>query len=102
VSWKRGLFRVWVVSSVIWLMFIGWLAYSARSAASLQQACFDARIAKADSDPYDCFDDPYLFSDLIPLSSHVAQWVLIVIGPIIGTLLLGYVIAWVIAGFKRA
>jgi hypothetical protein len=103
VNWKQGLLRIWVVGSSLWAIFAAWLAYSTRSAAASQQDCFEAHKANpALGNPFGCFDGKALsFDDLIPLTSFAKPYVALAIGPIFGALLLGFLVAWIIDGFKR-
>jgi hypothetical protein len=103
MNWKQGLLRIWVVGSSLWAIFVAWLAHSTRSAAASQQDCFEAHKANPTlGNPFDCFDGNALsFDDLIPLTSFAKPYVALAIGPIFGALLLGFLVAWVIDGFKR-
>jgi hypothetical protein len=102
MNWKRGLIRVWIVGSIAWALFVAWLAYSARSGAFTQEACFKAHEANpALGNPFDCFDSGHYFDDLIPLSSFIERYIAIALAPSLAALLLGFVIAWVAAGFKH-
>jgi hypothetical protein len=103
MNWKHGLFRLWVVSSVSWATFVGWLAYSERTAAFAHAGCAEARHANpALGSPSDCFvGNSHFFDDLIPLSSFIGRYVPIALGPILATLIIGLAGAWIAAGFRR-
>ena len=107
MSWRRGLLRLWLLVSVLWIGVVGWIAYYGavvpRQAAAAQVACFEAR--KVDStlgNPFDCFDGASSkFADLVPWSSDIMKYGTWAIAPVFATLLLGLSIAWVLAGFRR-
>jgi hypothetical protein len=108
MNWTRGLIRLWLVVSILWISVVGWLAYLGgvvpRIAAAKQQACFEAR--KADprlGNVFDCFDgggSP--FADLVPWSNDIftyGGWAFI---PPLVLLFIGILIKWVMAGFRHA
>lgn len=106
MNWTRGLVRLWLVASILWAALVGWIAYESavvpRLAAANQESCFQSR--KADStlgNPFDCFDSGGMsFADLVPRSTDIvtySAWVLI---PPLALLFLGFMIKWVLAGFR--
>jgi hypothetical protein len=74
VNWQRGLFRLWLMASVCWIGFVGWIAY---------------------------LEFEHYFDDLIPVRGGVADYAARIIVPILSTLVLGLMAAWVSAGFGR-
>ena len=103
MNWGRGLFRLWVICSALWAIFVAWMAYSARAAAATQAACLETRKARPElGNPFDCLGGKGLsFDDLLPLTSFAKPYVVLAAGPIFGTLLLGFLVTWIIDGFKR-
>jgi hypothetical protein len=106
MSWRRGLLRLWLLISAIWIGLVAWIAYYnavvPRQAAAAYNACFEAR--KADStlgNPFGCFDGASPFADLVPWSSDIIKYGTWAFAPVIATLVLGFSIAWVLAGFRR-
>jgi hypothetical protein len=104
MSWRRGLLRLWLLGSALWVGVVAWIAYYSvvvpRQAAA---TCFETR--KADStlgNPFDCFDSASPFADLIPWSSDIMKYGTWAFAPVVATLVLGLSIAWVLAGFRRA
>jgi hypothetical protein len=100
-------FRFWLASSIFWAVIAGWIVYdrhaTALTRAAEQQVCVDQR--KRDpklGNPFDCFNgSPLEFDDLLPWQWHFKQFVILLVPPIGGTLLLGAVVLWVGAGFRR-
>ena len=117
MNWRRGLLRVWAVGMVLWLAGFGYLTGGGEIAhAALtgfpstpltsypggSDQCFkDHQGGRPGSNPFDCFDD---MIPMRPSQHEAAIWLeslaLVGLGPPLLTLLLGFVIAWALAGFK--
>jgi len=105
MNWKLGFFRIWIVASVCWAVFVGWLFYAAviapRSLAAAQDACIEARRAEpALGNPFDCFAKGLNFDYVIPIGPFVAKYLALAVGPMVGAFLLWFVGAWIVAGFN--
>jgi hypothetical protein len=103
MNWRIGLARVWTVGSASWAILVGWLAHHTRSISSAADACSAARVSnRALGNPFDCFsaivNSTYsMFAHQIPLPRFIANYVAVVVGPILAALALGLVVAWVLA-----
>jgi hypothetical protein len=110
MNWRIGLIRVWTVGSASWAILVAWLAHHTRSISSAADACSAARVSnRALGNPFDCFDHisaivnstHSIFAHQIPLPRFIANYLAVVVGPILAALALGLVVAWVLAGFKH-
>jgi hypothetical protein len=106
MNWRIGLIRVWTVGSASWAILVAWLAHHTRSISSAADACSAARVSnRALGNPFDCFDhisaivnNTYsMFAHQIPLPRFIANYLVVVVGPILAALALGLVVAWVLA-----
>lgn len=106
MNWKLGFFRIWIVASICWVSFVGWLFYNAtvvsRRITATQQACVDDRRADPSlGNVFDCFDKGIRFDDLTTFGSVVTKYLALAVGPMFGALVLWFVAAWIVAGFNR-
>ena len=104
MKWRTGLFGVWTVGSASWAIFVGWLASHTRSITSAADACFAARGASracADNIGAVVISTYSIFAHQIPLPRFIANYLAVVVGPILAALALGFVVAWVLGGFKH-
>jgi hypothetical protein len=106
MNWRAGMFRVWIVASILWIGAASWAAYEKiavpRQIAAQQQACADERKANTKlGNPFDCFDGAVMFDDLIPLGPQILRYAAIAIGPPLCILVFWFIGAWVAAGFSR-
>jgi hypothetical protein len=85
MNWKSGLFRVWLVISVCWMIFAALVTYFDVVVPNLQQTacsaktCADMRLAHPELGNYfDCFDPPLrknVFDDIVrPWDGPVYGW----------------------------
>jgi transposase len=51
--------------------------------------------------PFHCFDGGMEFDDLIPLSSRLREFAVLVLPPVLGSLVIGAALLWIAAGFKH-
>jgi hypothetical protein len=63
VNWRRGLFRVWLVLSLVWITFSSLIAYS-----DLESIRFRAVQRKCEATPLPKLQTPYRQEDLEPLT----------------------------------
>jgi hypothetical protein len=116
MNWRRGLLRLWLVTSLGWIVLVGHLAHTGwwlpRQTAFDQTACADARHANPSlGNPFDCFDPPspsapsgtlqFVRIDSPPPMSALVKYAALALLPILAALALGAIIAWIIAGFRR-
>jgi len=110
MNWRTGLIRVWTVGSASWAIIVGWLAHHTRSISSAADVCSAARVAnRALGNPFDCFDhfsaivnSVYsIFDHQIALPRFLANYLAVVLGPILAALALGLVVVWVLDGFTH-
>jgi hypothetical protein len=100
MNWQRGLLRLWLVASLLWIGFLSWIGYQRYVVLS----CFDRRKAHpALGNPFDCipatgFPD---FDYLLPGSARVYDFVVMAFVPIMVTLIVGMIVAWIAMGFRR-
>src|SRR5690349_6030978 len=77
LNWRRGMFRLWLVFSIAWVLLIAWIGYEniviPRQLAAQANPCADARRADPKlGKPLDCFAGQNMFADLIPVGPEVA------------------------------
>ena len=107
MNWRRGIFRAWIVASVLWICAVTWIAYArfynARSSEISEKNCADTRRANpALGNPYDCFvTRPNMFDDLIPFDGWVWMYAPMAFGPPIGAAALCILCGWIASGFAR-
>ena len=106
MNWRRGLIRLWLLVSVLWVGFVASIAYYGavvpRQAAAAQAGCFEARKLDGNlGNPFGCFDDASPFADLIPWSSDLFKYGALAFAPVVTMLVLGLSIGWILAGFRR-
>jgi hypothetical protein len=77
MNWRRGLFRLWVIVSVVWATLAVYTKYVDCSWYGPQVLCFDDLL-------------PYQFDDRV-------AWI---VGPPLAVLLIGLGIVWCIQGFR--
>jgi hypothetical protein len=108
MSWRRGLFRLWLVVSLLWIGSIAWETYEnvfvPRRSAAAAAACAETRAAnKSLGNPWDCYAGLKggMFEDLTQVQPILIQRTMVAIGPPLGLLLFGMIVGWVLAGFRR-
>jgi len=109
MNWRRGLFRFWLVVSLIWIGLVGWYTYET-DIAQRQWAAKAAECAQHRSknsglgNPFDCYDGNVrgMFADLIPLEQILMRGAVVAVGPPLAVLFAGLIGGWVLAGFRRS
>jgi hypothetical protein len=84
MSWQRGLFRLWLVGSILWICVVVWIAYDRISTVVRLRAAPD----------YTPFGTPR------PISAFVWDYSLYALVPVLGSLALGLAVAWITTGFR--
>ena len=103
MNWRRGLFRLWIAASILWVGAVGWSVYDRVERARAESSCATQRIANpALGNTSDCFSGDLTFDHLIPLSGLLSEYALIALGPVVGALVLGMAGIWVVTGFKKS
>jgi hypothetical protein len=100
VSWRRGFFRLWLVSSLLWVSLLAWIGYQ----RFVQLSCFDARKATPSlGNPYECLPSTGYpdFDYLLPNTATVIDFVAMALAPTVCVLIAGLIAAWIAAGFGR-
>ncbi len=95
MNWKQGFLRIWIVASVCWAAFVGWLFYNAtvvsQRLAAVQSACVEDRRADPSlGNVFDCFEKGMRIDDL---TTSLA------VGPMVGAVVIWFVVSWILAGF---
>jgi hypothetical protein len=108
MNWRGGMFRIWIVASLIWISFVSFLAYKAiavpRHIAAQEQRCFDERQADPSlGNPFDCFKHgEFMFADVLPIErGRILPFIGIAAGPVCAAFALWFVVEWIAAGFRR-
>jgi hypothetical protein len=104
MNWKQGFLRIWIVASVCWVGFVGWLFYNAtvvsKRLAAVQSACVeDRRADPALGNVFDCFEKGMRIDDLTTFGSIVTKHLALAAGPMVGAVVVWYVVSWILAGF---
>lgn len=98
--------RLWLITSMLWITWVGWIAYEGavvpRLVAANQNACLEARKANPSlGNPFDCFDGGGMsFADVVPWSTDIISYGALAFTPVLVLLLIGLVIRWIVAGFR--
>ena len=99
MNWRRGLFRLWLVLSLCWIVLVGvhnWNDLSSREMTSDLTKWSNEALEKASR------------GEALSVSDYPPDWPRrlaaggYIIGPPFAALLLGYVLIWVGRGFRRA
>jgi len=108
MNWRGGMFRIWIVASLIWIGFVSVSAYKAiavpRHIAAQEQRCFDERQTDPSyGNPFECFKHgEFMFSDVLPIErGTIWPYVGIAAVPICAAFALWFVVEWIAAGFLR-
>ena len=88
MNWRRGMFRLWLVLSAIWIVATVLLNGPIK-------ACFEVRRALGRGNPFDCFVEE-------AISGLTIETMLLALGPVIMTFIIGLILAWIIKGFARS
>jgi hypothetical protein len=80
---QRGLFRLWLLLSVLWVGFMVWVH---------EPPCLFGKYSR---NPYCAFSSP------VNPASEYLSFAAGALGPPIAILLLGYSLLWVLKGFRR-
>jgi hypothetical protein len=109
MNWKQGFLRIWIVASVCWVGFVGWLFYNAtvvsQRLAAVQSACVaDRRADPSLGNVFDCFEKGMRIDDLTTFGSILTKHLALAVGPMAGAVIIWFVVNWILAGFhsKRA
>jgi hypothetical protein len=86
MNWSRGLFRLWLVLSVLWIGRILWIR---------EQCFYGPWIGRQEPDLWWCKDP---MAD--PVASYLEE-ITTSLGPPIVVLALGYALLWSLKGFRR-
>jgi hypothetical protein len=111
MNWRSGLFRIWIVTSALWIGAVGWYWYDrvyiphemAVQKGEQEDACIKSRQENRKlGDPYDCISGGVLqFDDLTQTSSlSLPSLGLAALMPL-GSLAIWFIGNWVAAGFHR-
>lgn len=118
VNIRRGLFRLWFVLCVVWVLGCAWLAFQLQPGVvdpvkwAEQRASFTAE-CKSDPQPQSiACKMADLFERLpMPITSieqqqsaiayHYGKWATVAIGGPLGVLFVGGVVGWIARGFRR-
>jgi|SRR5580700_4849520 hypothetical protein len=99
MNWRRGLLRLWLVASLLWIGFLGWIGYERHVLLS----CFNHRKANPSlGNPFDCFPATGFpeYDYLVPAGAKFYDYFIAAFVPIMGTLIIGMIVAWVASGFR--
>jgi hypothetical protein len=104
MNWKQGFLRIWIVASVCWVSFVGWLFYNAtvvsQRLAAVQAACVEDRRADPSlGNVFDCFEMGMRIDDLTTFGSILAKHLALAVGPMVGAVVIWFVVSWILAGF---
>jgi len=83
MNWRRGVLRLWIVASIIWIGAVTWTAYT-RYGDSKSEATRHG-----------------MFDDLIPLRGWIEMYAPVALGPPAGTALALILGGRIAAGFGR-
>jgi hypothetical protein len=110
MNWRRGLIRLWIVSSLCWIGFVGWTAYAQESERAAQEfadnVCMEWK-RREGANPFDCFDTPSGPFHTLPVrpvfgKAWVKHYASIAFLPPLGVLIAGVLVLWIAAGFRKA
>jgi hypothetical protein len=110
MSWSKGVFRIWAVLSVLWLLGIGISAYERvwmpnselhqanEAKKATQDFCFKDSASNKSKNPFDCFDTGY-----VPDNTFVSYrpYITMAVGGPLSILGAWFAGLWIIAGFRQ-
>jgi hypothetical protein len=105
MNWRAGMFRIWIVASLIWAALVSFVAFqkvvSPRLDAIEMNRCAEQRKASG-LDPFDCFDpDEGAKSLAVPAPMiDLFIYAALAAGPIGATFMLWFVGEWIAVGFR--
>jgi hypothetical protein len=88
MNWRRGLFRLWLVTSFLWILWV--ILFDSASAT-----CFQVRQRFGLGNPFDCFDPGTVILEFN------TRTVLLLFGPVLGSFAAGLIVAWIVQGFSK-
>jgi hypothetical protein len=125
MNWRRGLFRVWLAISILWIC--GTAAYvvaipitvwspgqlpnpqggiaqypwQMNWTAANEKSCFDARVRdRSLGNPYDCFDNAKDPQQAHPVGPALDVFLIFGLVPPLGLLIVAAACRWVFQGFR--
>lgn len=114
MRWTRGLFRLWLVLSLLWIGAVAWaerdtLCWTSSNDRRVEAVVTDGPLVLARLDET-LFEESYRsLIDCLPPRGHVVDWwrsrepaLLVALGPPLGAFVLGCVLLWVGRGFRGA
>ena len=109
MNWRKGLFRLWLAISVLWVAITAWVTYRTvivpRNLSAEANACFKARQNNPTlGKPLDCFPDGSLlhFEHLISRRTIAREYAVLAFVPVFAVLAMGLATGWILVRFKGA
>ncbi|HEX9472522.1 MAG TPA: hypothetical protein VF957_23600 [Bradyrhizobium sp.] len=108
MNWRRGLLRLWLLASILWVAFAGVVFDLTTAGPALwhsvgseqrDAACFADPEAYKKKNPFDCFDDEPSMSQE-EARNLVVAFVAAGIGVPVGAVLAFFALVWVGRGFR--
>lgn len=96
INWKRGLFRAWLTFGICWVVFAGWIQVSTPPAFDPSAPYYEI-LPSGGTGP---LIRPPGYGPTTHEAFRLIQAVLFVVGPPMALLLVGFVISWIIRGFR--
>jgi hypothetical protein len=107
MNWRGGMFRIWIVASLVWIGLVSFVAYQKiivpRLDAAEAQRCAQQRSANH-LNPFDCFD-PDSGAKALATPAPLADgfvYAALAIGPICGVFICWFIGEWISVGFMRS
>jgi hypothetical protein len=102
MNWSRGVFRLWLVVSVLWSLAIGGLCWIELKEGPFSTGLVTDTVVSTTGEPVTALEGNS-FRNLVPVD-QVISWrrlSLVWFGPPLLTFLFGYTLLWVGRGFRR-
>ena len=99
IRWGRGFIRAWIVIATLWLLGAGVLAFRDTSIPSLTHSCEELRDFETVETHTPLGDKDIAACEALWRTNRLTllEWT---IGPPLALLFAGFVLAWIVQGFK--
>jgi hypothetical protein len=95
MNWRRGLIRIWIFASVIWISGVSLTTYNRVLVPRWHAEDCASGVKSGD------LCQSFLFYDLIPIETVILNYVTLAFIPAIFIILLGIALRWIVAGFNK-
>ncbi|QKC83960.1 hypothetical protein EB232_22290 [Mesorhizobium sp. NZP2077] len=100
MNWRRGLIRIWILSSAVWIGYIVWRLYSSCfEMLDLNGVRTGQELCSAEAWPH---EGPNRVADILDFEfAHWLGWVSQALLPPLAVFLFAILVRWALNGFRR-